>query len=117
MTEKILFVLPHQDDEMYIYHRIKALQKVGKQIFMVWMTDGAANNPEVRKLMAVRLFIPILANETDENIRRIRSEESTALAECIGITKENLTFCSFPSGQIKYYYPDIIGRFINNSVY
>lgn len=99
--ESAVFVLPHQDDEMLIYHRLHALLRHGTRVHLIWVTDGAANNQEVRKMLLVRLFVPLLARETDETIRRIRAEESSSLAKALGVPLENLHFLSFPSGQIQ----------------
>jgi LmbE family N-acetylglucosaminyl deacetylase len=106
--ETIVFVFPHQDDEMYIFHRIRALLKQGTQVFFVWMTDGAANNPEVRKMLMVKLFLPILAKETDERIRWIRAEESRSLAKYLDLPETQLRFLNYPSGQIKNLLPQIV---------
>jgi LmbE family N-acetylglucosaminyl deacetylase len=99
--EKAVFVFPHQDDEMFIFHRIRHLLRQGKRLFPVWATDGAANNPEVRARLFIRLFLPILARESDEAIRMIRDGESRSLMKFLGIPEENLHFLSYPSGEIK----------------
>jgi LmbE family N-acetylglucosaminyl deacetylase len=107
-AEKAVFVFPHQDDEMFIFHRIRRLLAQGKRPIMVWMTDGAANNPEVRKMLFIRLFLPILAEESDEAIRAIRAGESRSLMKFLGIPEENLRFLSYPSGRIKDCFPRIV---------
>lgn len=106
--ESAVFVLPHQDDEMFIYHRLRALLRHGTRVHLIWVTDGAANNQEVRKMLLVRLFVPLLASETDEAIRRVRVEESCSFAKAVGILPENLHFLSFPSGQIQGCFSAII---------
>lgn len=106
--ETAVFVLPHQDDEMFIYHRIRALLRRGAPVHLIWVTDGAANSQEVREMLLVRLFMPLLARETDETIRRIRMEESRATAIALGVPPGNLHFLSFPSGQIDRSFSDII---------
>jgi LmbE family N-acetylglucosaminyl deacetylase len=106
--ESAIFVLPHQDDEMLIYHRIRALLRQGTRVHLIWVTDGAANNEEVRQMLFVRLFVPLLAQETDEAIRRIRADESSSLAKALGMPRENLHFLAFPSGQIQRCFSEII---------
>lgn len=108
-----VFVLPHQDDEMLIYHRIRALLRQGTRVHLIWVTDGAANSEEVRKMLFVRLFVPLLARETDEAIRRIRTEESLSLAKALGVLPENLHFLAFPSGQIQGCFSAIIAALAN----
>lgn len=106
--ESAVFVLPHQDDEMLIYHRIRALLRQGTRVHLIWVTDGAANNEEVRKMLFVRFFVPLLARETDEAIRRIRTEESSSMAKALGLQPENLHFLAFPSGQIQGCFAEIV---------
>jgi LmbE family N-acetylglucosaminyl deacetylase len=106
--KKILMVLPHQDDEMFIYHRIRYFVKRGEQVFIVWVTDGAANTPEIRQTPLIKWCIPILAKETDETIRRVRTAESLRMMEHLGVPKERLQFLDFPSGKIKGCFKQII---------
>jgi hypothetical protein len=75
---------------------------------MVWITDGAANNPEVRQDLSIRLFFPILARESDEVIRQVRKRESSSLMRHLGIPERNLHFLSYPSGQIKGCFSHIV---------
>ncbi|HEX6387513.1 MAG TPA: hypothetical protein VF177_22825 [Anaerolineae bacterium] len=37
-----VIVLPHQDDEMLIYYRLRALLHHGTRVHLIWVTDGAA---------------------------------------------------------------------------
>jgi LmbE family N-acetylglucosaminyl deacetylase len=105
---RIIFVFPHQDDEMMAFHRINYFLKNQKDIFLVWITDGAANNPEVRKSILIRLTLPLLCQETDETIRLIRENESSTLSRYLGIPDENLRFLAYPSGQMKICFSQIV---------
>jgi LmbE family N-acetylglucosaminyl deacetylase len=107
-AKNVVLVFPHQDDEMYIFHRIRYLLKQGIHLSMVWMTDGAANIPEIRQDLSIRLFFPILACESDEVIRHVRRRESTSLMRHLGIPERNLHFLSHPSGQIKSRFSNIV---------
>jgi LmbE family N-acetylglucosaminyl deacetylase len=107
-NNNIVFVFPHQDDEMMVFHRIRYLQRQKRNLFMVWVTDGAAHNPEVRKSLLIRLTLPLFIRETDEAIRRIRQEESLALMKCLEIPSANLQFLAFPSGRTKNCFPQIV---------
>jgi LmbE family N-acetylglucosaminyl deacetylase len=106
--ENIVFVFPHQDDEMMTFHRIRHLLKQKRQLYMVWVTDGAANSDEVRKSLVIRLTLPLLARARDEAIRKLRKRESTSLMRRLGIPDRNLRFLSFPSGQTKNCFPQIV---------
>ncbi len=97
----VVVVLPHQDDEMFIFHRLRRLVRERARVFAIWLTDGAANNPAVRRDLSIRLFFPILARERDEIIRRIRQKESTALMRHLKIPERQLHFMGYPSGHIK----------------
>lgn len=108
LTETIVFVFPHQDDEMFVFHRIRHLLRSGKRLFFVWVTDGAANNPEVRRVPFIRLFLPILARESDEVIRLVRAKESRSLMTRLGVGEERLRFLSLPSGQIKSCFDQVV---------
>jgi LmbE family N-acetylglucosaminyl deacetylase len=101
-------VLPHQDDEMFIFHRIRHFVKGGEQVFIVWVTDGAANTPEIRKVPLIKWCIPILAKETDETIRRVRKAESLLMMQHLGVPEERLQFLNFPSGKIKGCFKEIV---------
>jgi LmbE family N-acetylglucosaminyl deacetylase len=106
--KNVVLVFPHQDDEMYIFHRIRYLLKHGARLTMVWMTDGAANNIEVRQDPSIRLFFPVLTRESDTALRQIRKRESTSLMRHLGIPERNLRFLSYPSGQIKGCFSHIV---------
>ncbi len=93
---------------MFIFHRIRYLLKQRKHVVLIWMTDGAANNPEVREMLAIRLFVPLLAKETDETIRGIRAEESCSVAQSLGLSTDQLRFLAHPSGQIKDFFSEIV---------
>lgn len=93
---------------MFIYHRIRSLMKEGTAPYLVWMTDGAAHNPELRRMLTIKLTIPILAWKRDEEIRQIRTAESRSLAVELGIPESHLRFLEYPSGQILWYFPQII---------
>jgi LmbE family N-acetylglucosaminyl deacetylase len=104
----ILFVFPHQDDEMLIFHRIRHFLGQKRQIFMVWVTDGAAHSPEVRKSLIIKLTLPLLAVESDEKIRKVRENESISLMHMLEMPRNNLKFLGFPSGQAKDCFPEIV---------
>jgi LmbE family N-acetylglucosaminyl deacetylase len=104
-----VFVLPHQDDELCAYHRIRALLHEGKLVHMVWVTDGAAHDPEIRQNPRMRAFRPLVATEEcDAEICRIREGESRAGARAMGVPKLNLDFLAHPSGQVKRTFPKIV---------
>ncbi|MBI1925334.1 PIG-L family deacetylase [Candidatus Poribacteria bacterium] len=105
---KILMVLPHQDDEMFIYHRIRYFVKRGDPVFIVWVTDGAANTDEIRQTPLIKWCIPILAKETDETIRRVRRAESLLMMKHLGVPEDRLRFLDFPSGKIKGCFQQIV---------
>jgi LmbE family N-acetylglucosaminyl deacetylase len=104
----VVFVFPHQDDEMGIYHRMRRLLRQGRHLFMIWVTDGAANVPEIRQDWSIRLLNPFLARESDETIRRVRKAESTALMRHLGVLDAQLDFLAFPSGLIKGCFPQMV---------
>lgn len=106
--QNIVLVLPHQDDEMFLFHRIRHLLGESARVFMVWMTDGAANNPQVRRDLSIRLFFPTVARESDDALRQIRKTESRLLMQHLGVPQENLHFLSFPSGQIQGCFAHIV---------
>jgi LmbE family N-acetylglucosaminyl deacetylase len=106
--ENVIIVLPHQDDEMFIFHRMRYLLRQRRRLFVVWVTDGAANNPEVRKSLVGRLFLPFIARESDETIRQVRKRESLSMMGYLKIREENLRFLSYPSGQIKNCFAQIV---------
>jgi LmbE family N-acetylglucosaminyl deacetylase len=99
--ERIIFIFPHQDDEMMAFHRISYFLKHQKDLSLVWITDGAANSLEVRKSLLIRFTLPLLCRESDETIRQVRQSESSTLMKHLGISPENLKFLAFPSGQVK----------------
>jgi len=107
-AEKIAFVFPHQDDEMFIFHRVRHLLKRGKRLSMIWISDGAANSAEVRTSPTIRLLFPILAHESDETIRLVRKAESVSLMRAIGVGDGNLHFLGYPSGQIMHHFHPIV---------
>lgn len=111
--KNVVMVLPHQDDEMFIFHRIRHLVSKSAHVFIVWMTDGAANNPQVRQELSIRLFFPTVAHESDDTLRRIRKSESRSLMRHLGIPQENLHFLSFPSGQIQDSFSHIVHALTN----
>jgi LmbE family N-acetylglucosaminyl deacetylase len=75
---------------------------------VIWVTDGAANSPEVRASPSIRLLFPILARETDETIRRVRRAESLSLMRAIGVPEEDLHFLGYPSGRIMHCFGPIV---------
>ena len=93
---------------MFIFHRMRRLLKRGNRLSMIWMTDGAANNPEVRVSPTIRLLFPILTHESDETIRLIREAESLSLMRAIGVRDEDLHFLGYPSGQIMHCFAPIV---------
>jgi len=107
-ADNIAFVLPHQDDEMFIFHRMRCLLRQGKRLSVIWVTDGAANNPEVRASPSIRLLFPILARETDETIRLVRKAESLSLMRAIEVPEEDLHFLGYPSGRIMDHFRPIV---------
>jgi hypothetical protein len=72
------------------------------------VTDGAANNPEVRKSLQIKFTLPLFNRATDPVIRRIRKGESSTLMRHLGLSKENLRFLSFPSGRLKECFPQLL---------
>jgi LmbE family N-acetylglucosaminyl deacetylase len=106
--KKILMVLPHHDDEMFIFHRIRHYVEAGEQVFIVWVTDSAANTPEIRQTPLIRWCIPILAKETDETIRRVRKAESLLMMQHLGVPEKRLQFLNFPSGKIKGCFEQVV---------
>jgi LmbE family N-acetylglucosaminyl deacetylase len=93
---------------MFIFHRMRRLLKRGNRLSMIWMTDGAASNPEVRVSPTIRLLFPILTHESDETIRLIREAESLSLMRAIGVRDEDLHFLGYPSGQIMHCFAPIV---------
>jgi LmbE family N-acetylglucosaminyl deacetylase len=96
-----LVVVPHQDDELFIFHRIRALIAQGRNVHLIWVTDGAAHNDEIRRNLVIRLFFPILSSSDDATIRAVRMRESIALAHQLAIPDQRLRFLGFPSGRIQ----------------
>ena len=98
---RAIIIVPHQDDEMFIFHRLRALIGQDVEVHVAWVTDGAAHDQELRRDIAIRLFFPILVRSDNDTIRHVREQESTRLMQHLGIAPERLTFLAHPSGRIQ----------------
>jgi LmbE family N-acetylglucosaminyl deacetylase len=104
----VVIVVPHQDDEMFIFHRIRVLLTQRRNLHLIWVTDGAAHTIEVRRSYVIRLFFPILSNSDDATIRAVRMRESIALAHQLAIPDQHLRFLAFPSGRIQNCFGQVV---------
>jgi LmbE family N-acetylglucosaminyl deacetylase len=95
-----MIIVPHQDDEMFLFHRLRALLHKGIEVHVAWVTDGAAHAEELRRDIGIRLFFPILARADNDTIRRVRENESTCLMHHLGIAPQRLTFLAYPSSRL-----------------
>jgi LmbE family N-acetylglucosaminyl deacetylase len=102
IASKAILVLPHQDDEMFIFHRLRSLLDQGAVVHAVWVTDGASHDADLRRDPTIRLFFPILVRADNDTIRRIRERESTNLMRTVGVPADNLTFLGHPSGRLAH---------------
>jgi LmbE family N-acetylglucosaminyl deacetylase len=100
IESKTILVLPHQDDEMFIFHRLRALLGQGVVVHAVWVTDGASHDADLRRDPTIRLFFPILVRADNDTIRRVRERESSNLMRTLGVPTDNLTFLGHPSGRV-----------------
>jgi LmbE family N-acetylglucosaminyl deacetylase len=105
---RAIIIVPHQDDEMFIFHRLRALIGQGVEVHVAWVTDGAAHDQELRRDIAIRLFFPILVRSDNDTIRHVREQESTRLMQHLGIAQERLTFLAHPSGRIQKYFHALV---------
>jgi LmbE family N-acetylglucosaminyl deacetylase len=105
-----MFVVPHPDDEMFIFHRLRVLLGQGASVQVVWLTDGAAHDDELRRDRTIRLFFPILVQDDNDTVRRIREQESGNLMRHLGVPAANLTFLRHPSGRLHEQFPAILGN-------
>jgi LmbE family N-acetylglucosaminyl deacetylase len=96
-----MIIVPHQDDEMFIFHRLRTLLRRGVEVHAAWVTDGAAHAEELRRDIGIRLFFPILARVDNDTIRRVRQQESTCLMRRLGVGPQRLTFLAYPSGRLQ----------------
>ncbi len=97
---RIILVVPHQDDEMFLFHRLRALLRQGVAVQAVWLTDGASHDADLRRDPTIRWFFPILARADNDTIRRVRERESSNLMRYLGVPAKNLTFLGHPSGRL-----------------
>ena len=95
-----MIIVPHQDDEMFIFHRLRTLVRRGVEVHAAWVTDGAAHAEELRRDIGIRLFFPILVRADNDTIRRVRQQESTRLMSHLGIGPPRLTFLAYPSSRL-----------------
>lgn len=103
-----MFVVPHQDDEMFIFHRLRVLLRQGAAVRVVWLTDGAAHDAELRRDRTIRLFFPILVQGDNDTIRRVREQESGNLMRHLGVPAAHLTFLRHPSGRLHEQFPAVL---------
>jgi LmbE family N-acetylglucosaminyl deacetylase len=104
----VVIVVPHQDDEMFIFHRLRALLAQRRDLHLIWVTDGAAHNDEIRRSLVIRLFFPVLSSSDDATIRAVRMRESMALAQQLAIPERRLRFLAFPSGRIQNCFGQVV---------
>lgn len=82
-----LFVFAHEDDELSSVIIMKKLVEEGKNVYVIWITDGShAAHPEIRE------------------------KESRKLMKLLGIPSENLFFLGFEDTKSMYYFSDIVDR-------
>jgi LmbE family N-acetylglucosaminyl deacetylase len=108
IESKAILVLPHQDDEMFIFHRLRALLGQGVVVHAVWVTDGASHDADLRRDLTIRLFFPILVRADNGTIRRVRERESTNLMRTLGVPADNLSFLGHPSGRLPQCFSGIL---------
>lgn len=82
-----LFVFAHEDDELSSVTIMKKLVEEGKNVYIIWITDGSGTaNPEVRE------------------------QESRKLMKLLGVPSENLFFLGFKDTKSIYYLDDIVDK-------
>ena len=82
-----LFVFAHQDDEVAYGCMLRNMANAGRDIRVIWITDGAR-------------FVPA----------EVRRGESTANMKRAGISKERLTFWDYPDGGAIRFASEIVER-------
>jgi LmbE family N-acetylglucosaminyl deacetylase len=107
-ASKAVLVLPHQDDEMFLFHRLRALLRQGVAVHAAWLTDGASHDADLRRDPAIRCCFPILVRADNDTIRRVREQESRTLMQCLGVPTENLVFMGHPSGRLHHRFSAIL---------
>jgi LmbE family N-acetylglucosaminyl deacetylase len=84
-----VLVLAHNDDEVFINARVRALLREGRAVHAVWLTAGLlAPSPEVRR------------------------DESRAAMACLGVPAERLTFWDYPDLRTMAHLEDIVDRLV-----
>jgi LmbE family N-acetylglucosaminyl deacetylase len=107
-TDPVAIVVPHQDDEMFIFHRMRVLLSQQRSLHLVWVTDGAAHSEALRKDFMIRLFFPILSRCSNAAIRAVRAQESRELARRLGIPQNRLHFLDHPSGKLQHCFDSLV---------
>ncbi|HBZ54592.1 MAG TPA: hypothetical protein DEO88_04225 [Syntrophobacteraceae bacterium] len=103
-----MLVVPHQDDEMFIFHRLRALLRQGVTVHVVWISDGASHDADLRRDPTIRWFFPLLVQSDNETIRRVRELESRTLMQHLGVPARDQSFLGYPSGRLHHHLPAIL---------
>lgn len=82
-----LFVFAHQDDEFVYLWMLRNMVKSGKEVHVLWITDGAR-------------FVPA----------QVRKAESTAVMRMVGVGEGRLSFWHYPDGASIGFAKEIVER-------